>query len=810
MPNPNQPKKPKEVEINGKKYSVPDTYDSTKHEVRIKDDKLQIVNIQGGDVVSTHDIKPASDTQTGSGQNSQVSGEADNTPKPEQQKKLTEKDKLVGSGVYMNVQFSNVDETIHDVIITNAGKFQISVFLVPKFTTSQRIFTKQQAIFLKYGDTVKSIVLQDDIDNIGLTGYIQVDNRGSFLDAFLGRHNVYYVVINITKYKDNELGVQQIQYKYEPYIFDIDSVTNISSSQKQEKILKIGLVDIVTSILKTHSIASVIKYDKDIVTCGSYKYIFSKILEYVKNYIKVNTNNKYQFKKDLLYGENTVCLGRGYNGYDADAGMTQLIKSSFLKISRNASIMQALDILLVDCCTTMKTPKSFSDNYMTIGDVLIPFFFKQQYPDPFGIYSQIWNTGVKDGQSSETGTTTGTNGSGQTGSTEQPATTTTPTTQTPSADDTSTTTPTTTTPTDDSSGTTTTTTRDIQPRTPTDSGQDSSNKPTDSTGSSSTSSTTSTATNANQQNNNSGGGFIAAVDRFFDQLPKNDNKKNNMVDFVTTSTKNTTPILMRQMTMRDIYMPFFLAFADDKYSGIFQGINPQGESINDDDVMLLGHYHGQLKSMQFNPIDMNSVAKLWKNVIFLDCSGKATCLNSTLIFFSWFFDFFQHVFLNSQKRGLVSNVMPDFFMLSRTQGIKHAQKQNETFENKFDEYNAYTYATETQDSVKQCLRLMGKNLASFTLVNDSYTFTINGNLLRRPNQIIKMWYKGNKKGAYNQMLTYATNLLFGDFIYLYVRKVTHKFVGSYYDNDIVGCKICEQLNLMKMLSGKNNKKKATQ
>jgi len=32
--------KPKEVEIGGKNYIVPDTYDSTKHEVRIKDDKL--------------------------------------------------------------------------------------------------------------------------------------------------------------------------------------------------------------------------------------------------------------------------------------------------------------------------------------------------------------------------------------------------------------------------------------------------------------------------------------------------------------------------------------------------------------------------------------------------------------------------------------------------------------------------------------------------------------------------------------------------------------------------------------------------
>lgn len=798
---------PKKVEIGGKQYVVPDTYDSTKHEVRIKDNKLQIVNRNGGGVVSTHDVKPASDTQTNSGQNSQASGGTDNTPAPEQQKKLTEKDKLVGSGIYMNVQFSNVDESIHDVIITNAGKFQISVFLVPKFTTGQKIFTKQQAIFLKYGDTVKSIVLQDDIDNIGLTGYIQVDNRGSFLDAFLGRHNVYYVVINITKYKDNELGVQQIQYKYEPYIFDIDSVTNVSSSQKQEKILKIGLVDIVTSILKTHSIASVIKFHKDIVQCGSYKYIFEKILEYVKNYIKVNTNNKYQFKKDLLYGENTICFGRGYNGYDAAAGMQQLIKSSFSKIPRNASIMQALDVLLVDCCTSMKTPKSFSDNYMTIGDVLIPFFFKQQYPDPCGVYSQVWTTGIKDNTTSGTGTASSASG-GQTSPATQPSSTTntTSTTQQPSAAAPSTTTPTETT-TNGGSGDATPTTRDIQPRTPTNDGQTGNNKPTDSNP---TNGTTTPTTNTNQQNSDSSGGFIAAVDQFFSQLPKNDKKKNNMIEFVTTSTKNTTPILMRQMTMRDIYMPFFLAFADDKYSGVFQGINPQGESIDENDIMLLGHYHGQIKSMQFNPIDMNSVAKLWKNVVFLDCSDKATCLNSTLIFFSWFFDFFQHVFLNSQKRGLVSNVMPDFFMLSRTEGIKHAQKQNETFENKFDEYNAYTYATETQDSVKQCLRLMGKNLASFTLVNDSYTFTINGNLLRRPNQIIKMWYKGNKKGAYNQMLTYATNLLFGDYVYLYVRKVTHKFIGSYYDNDIVGCKICEQLNLMKMLSGKNNKKKATQ
>jgi hypothetical protein len=30
---------------------------------------------------------------------------------------------------------------------------------------------------------------------------------------------------------------------------------------------------------------------------------------------------------------------------------------------------------------------------MTIGDVLIPFFFKEEYPDPELLYSSIWVNG---------------------------------------------------------------------------------------------------------------------------------------------------------------------------------------------------------------------------------------------------------------------------------------------------------------------------------------------------------------------------------------------------------------------------------
>ena len=73
--------------------------------------------------------------------------------------------------------------------------------------------------------------------------------------------------------------------------------------------------------------------------------------------------------------------------------MSGLIKASFGKIKRNASIWEAMDVLMTDCCTSFKAPKSFSDEYMTIGDVLIPFFFKEEYPDPYRLYGSVWTKG---------------------------------------------------------------------------------------------------------------------------------------------------------------------------------------------------------------------------------------------------------------------------------------------------------------------------------------------------------------------------------------------------------------------------------
>lgn len=601
-----------------------------------------------------------------------------------------ERDKIkANEQQFLNLNYSQVDDSLSDVIPTNAGRYKISIFLAKKFSYDESNFTRDKNIFLTYNDTVTNIYLIDDLSSIGLHGYIDVINKGSFLDIFLGRHNNYYLVINITEY--DELG-ERPKTKYEPYIFDISYCQNLTTPEGEIKGIRLGLVDCITSVMKNHSIASVIKFYPKLNSSPSYKKVFEIIIDYIKEHIKTNTTTfektiiqkktvdkdgqekiekqlgfkqkPYELKKDIYFGENVKSRGDCKNGNDIGAKLDTLVRESFSKIKRNASIYEAMQILLQDACTSLKSPDSFKKMYGEIGDVLIPFYLKEEYPDRLDFYNSIW--------------------------------------------------------------------------------YDESNKK---------------------------------------NTPWLKNYNGSGEDFV-----------LRPITMRDIYMPFYVAWGGGKKTGIYEDINPDS-TVKSDSAPINGYYQKEILAMQFDPVDVETARRIWKNVIFLDTSSGGGSANSTLIFFSWFFDFFQNVFLNengqSQEKR-VSNVQPSFHMYSRNIGLAHAEKEDDTFNNKFDEYNSYTYASESNDIVKECLRLMGKNIASFVLLNDSYSFKINGNILRRPNEIVKFGFRGSS-GPTIQELSMHTDINFGDHTYLYVKQVTHQFIGNNYYNEIVGCKICEVL-----------------
>lgn len=638
-----------------------------------------------------------------------------------------ENDYVIGN--FINEKLALIDENNNSN--TKFG-MKIVTYFIPKFNKGSDFYKAENAINLPYSSMVKEIVLEDTLDSIGLRGHIDVVNEGGVLEGVVERHNLFYLVINITEFVTADKSL-----KYEPYIFEIESVSQVTNNFRSgSRTLRFHLIDVMTSILKSHSIASFIRFSGTEVTkIKNYKLLFQKIVEYVKKYIKINTDNSLEYKKDILFDDKMLFKGKDkINGYDDDTDMSSLVNFSFNKVERNASIWEALQVFLTDCVTSIKMTDVLKASFENIGDVLIPFFFKEEYGDIHGVYNSFWHNSDDKPSTSQ-----------KPAPAQQPA---------PAAPVT-------------------------QPAQP----QPDPNQP-------------------------------ATVDETSPTQPEETLEStvaaNVAQDGVTTQTSgselptikgkdlpvlincnyggNSVGLVYRPITMRDFYMPFYLCFSNSNPC-VFQDINEGKTGI----ISIEPKINDNLQSLKFTTIDKKQVDKRWKNVVFIDTKNSST--NSTMIFFDWFYRFFLKVFLNSEKMGgnrrYISNVIPDFYLFQLVNGVGGAENGNNvTFNNIFDEMNAYTVATETKDTVNEALREMGKNIASLVLLNDSYSFSLRGSIRRRPNEIIRLNVGELINGGELQIPIF-TNLNQENCLYVYVRKVTHIFQGDEYINKIVTSKICE-------------------
>lgn len=658
---------------------------------------------------------------------------------------------------FLNYAFACIDEEEDSyTVFNNEQSMKIVCLFVPKFKKGEDIVNPEDIIKLPYSEVVKEIILDDKLDSIGVTGSIIVSNTGSILEGIFERHNNYYLVINITE----QIGKGSI--KYEPYICDITSVQNITKSFKKEKLVKINFCDIITSILSSHSIASFIKFEgQDVTKCRSYKQLFEKIINYVKRFIRINTDNYWEYKKDVLYGESTYFDGyKKINGFDADLDLGELITASFNKIDRDASIYEALRVFLRDCVTSIKMTDEMRAVFEEIGDVLIPFFFKEEYADVNAVYYSLWNEGDP-AKIEANNTETIENESVTSQSSSTPITL----------------------PTDGSSNGSQVESSD----------QDDA-------------STLSQYTSSQTQLPNSTSNFTTTSSKKKETQEEEDKATTTKEMTITNYGGKSAALALRHITMRDFFMPFYLCFTyrDAGLPFVWEDIN-QGEYPV---ATLNGNIQDNLQSLTFKSIDKTSVDKRWKNAIFLDASAESSGCNCTLVFFDWFYRFFLKAFLNSSlvrtasstsyvsngdKKRYISNVIPDFYFFSLLNKVGFAENSSDqTFDNLFDEYNSYTFALTTTDTLNESLREMGKNIASLVLLNDSYSFTLKGNILRRPNEIMRLNIGDLYNGGDSQLNIFS-NLSGDNSLYVYVKKVSHVFRGSEYVNGIVASKICESL-----------------
>lgn len=648
---------------------------------------------------------------------------------PTDQKYVDASSASYSSGVFINDALALLDESPNEDIVNKSHFFQnlqrmkITVGALSKYTNNLKQDNIQKnVLWFDYKMSVLKIVLEDTLNNMGINGYMEMHNLGSYADIMLHRHNSFYIVLNITL-----VNSEKITTKLEPYIFEISNVENLSSPTDEDRKIRLHLTDIMTAVCSNHHIATLLKLTNgSIATHKSYKAVFADILDYIKTHIKVNMLGEYDFRKDLFYTDDMMMneMIRKENDVDESTDnedMTELVKASFARMPQDATILEAIHILQQDCGRTLKTPKSFSQIYQTAGDLIVPFFFKEEYQVVMPHYGMVW----------------------------------------------------------------------VEPE-----------------------SESATTIVSEAFKNLLNGKFKEAT-----QDAKNLVRK--LFSQRMCVNKNyggkETQLIYRNMTMRDIYMPFFLAFADKKTKTemssenyIFESINPEvDEKNNYTDYELSfktppGYRRNVIiQGIQSFPYDANVVRKKWKNIVFVDTVNSTT---SVLIFLRWFYNYFCSVFLNNNMTGMIQffpNLLPSFLAKTTNYGVGEATGEGTTFNALYDSHNSNIFICRTSDSRNEALREMGKNIASFILSNNRYILKMDGDIFRRPNEIIKFTQFSGKHSAFsalNSVLTGSLNITGDPYTYLYVTDVKHVFQEDGYYNYVEGCKFCENFRYEPIVS----------
>lgn len=553
--------------------------------------------------------------------------------------------------------YAQLDQNIDSYVdMSNGQRLKISLFFVPKFYSIQEIKDKKGVCYLTYKQDVDYIQILDRLDNFGYKAVVNLHSDGSKYDDILQRFNCYHFVINLTILSDND------SIKLEPMIFDIDQVEEVKNNKQSQHVqtFQLQMSDLFTYILKHHSIASVVKMNPDIVRASSYKEIFKSVLDYVKRYVFLNTALDGKYEKFARFCFEYSDLG-------------SCVEATFAKIKQDASILEALQFILNECGTAISTPSDFSEVYATFGDVCLPFFFREEYPDAKNLYLRLW--GGEDETESE--------------------------------------------------------------------------------------------------------------------------GESDARDLVDTSSSFGTAYVRRDFTMRDMYMPFGLAFKNDNKI-IFESFNPSiikrqtnnGEEVEEytNEELQYSCINGRTKSQIYDfrerHPDMSFLYKKFKNMIFVS-SGDET-YESVLIYLEWLFQWYVQIMLNGYNNGgLVSKLVPDFLLIQKN--LKITKK----FKRPFEESNASVYMLRSEDPVNETLIVMGRIIASLVFMSTLYSFKVSGNIFRRPNEIIKLGRNNVLDIESNVVNNFNTGLNVNNYTLLYVTSVTHTFSQGQYDNRIVGTVIYE-------------------
>lgn len=271
------------------------------------------------------------------------------------------------------------------------------------------------------------------------------------------------------------------------------------------------------------------------------------------------------------------------------------------------------------------------------------------------------------------------------------------------------------------------------------------------------------------------------------------------VNYSLEGLSGTAVMLPRKFYLRNLRTPFEMAFKDNEMT-IFQTINPKkdaGGSLTEEDEHvnkpIIGYANDNYRDCESKSIAEDVHSRKWQNLSFL--SDGVDGGSSYLIFFYWIYEYFNYAFLNVKGNALASKwgkkikmlIDPSFLQLQKSTALNIGNDED------YAKLNATTINAKTNNKELESSYWVGQSLYSCVNDNEKYLFTINCNMLRRPNEIIKVNTSpidpanespNRALPGGSDMATYATS-------FLYIRRISHVLTGDKFENDIITTRFCK-------------------
>lgn len=274
-------------------------------------------------------------------------------------------------------QYSQLDNNLNAMqIFEGNAQYQIACYIVPSSLHTLDRFDRKHSLYMQWGKDVEELNIYDTLMKFGLHGDMVVVDHYNSLSFILEQFISFELVINIVQKIDENAA----NLRYEPYIFNIVSVEPISPPNEQPKKLKIRFEDALTATAKRTSLGAFLKLTPEFKQMQSFPMAFEAVLNYLKRVIYYNNDEKMEYSKGLKF-----------NNYKVDCRENSIIEIILHKLDNDNSIYDLLTEMTKFSCIAIKPDTDITSNFEMIGDVLIPMFCKEEYPDMQNFYYDIYN-----------------------------------------------------------------------------------------------------------------------------------------------------------------------------------------------------------------------------------------------------------------------------------------------------------------------------------------------------------------------------------------------------------------------------------